>query len=83
MSIDTMLLLNTSKEFQNGFHVPILARRIDIQGEYRCPPLRTDTMYCEYRYPRPSTGTHSCRSAFNAGRKLLNGTIDVHIYQIS
>ncbi|KAL4310279.1 hypothetical protein GQ457_01G023550 [Hibiscus cannabinus] len=35
----------------------------------------------EYRYPIPSIGTLSCRSAFNAGRKLPNGFIDDLIYQ--
>ncbi|KAK8685061.1 hypothetical protein V6N13_041071 [Hibiscus sabdariffa] len=35
----------------------------------------------EYRYPKSSIGTISCRSAFNAGRKLPNGFIDNLIYQ--
>ncbi|KAL4283908.1 hypothetical protein GQ457_16G010550 [Hibiscus cannabinus] len=35
----------------------------------------------EYRYPKSSIDTLSCRSAFNAGRKLLNGSIDDLTYQ--
>ncbi|KAL4379900.1 hypothetical protein GQ457_02G025370 [Hibiscus cannabinus] len=35
----------------------------------------------EYRYPKSSIGTLSCRSAFNAGRKLPNGSIDDLTYQ--
>ncbi|KAL4361590.1 hypothetical protein GQ457_04G015540 [Hibiscus cannabinus] len=31
---------------------------------------------CAYRYCTPHTGTHSCRSAFNAGLKLPNNSID-------
>ncbi|KAL4333615.1 hypothetical protein GQ457_07G012700 [Hibiscus cannabinus] len=36
---------------------------------------------CEYRYPKSSIDTLSCRSAFNASRKLLNGSIDDLTYQ--
>ncbi|KAL4323361.1 hypothetical protein GQ457_11G025560 [Hibiscus cannabinus] len=35
----------------------------------------------EYRYPKSSIDTLSCRSAFNAGRKLPNGSIDDLTYQ--
>ncbi|KAL4309471.1 hypothetical protein GQ457_01G016200 [Hibiscus cannabinus] len=35
----------------------------------------------EYRYAKSSIGTLSCRSAFNAGRKLPNGSIDGLTYQ--
>ncbi|KAL4273095.1 hypothetical protein GQ457_13G015960 [Hibiscus cannabinus] len=34
-----------------------------------------------YRYPNSSIDTLSCRSAFNAGRKLPNGSIDDLTYQ--
>ncbi|KAL4290385.1 hypothetical protein GQ457_14G020670 [Hibiscus cannabinus] len=35
----------------------------------------------EYRYPSSSIDTLSCRSAFIAGRKLPNGSIDDLTYQ--
>ncbi|KAL4323377.1 hypothetical protein GQ457_11G028770 [Hibiscus cannabinus] len=35
----------------------------------------------EYRYPNSSIDTLSCRSAFIAGRKLPNGSIDDLTYQ--
>ncbi|KAL4319009.1 hypothetical protein GQ457_18G013250 [Hibiscus cannabinus] len=37
--------------------------------------------YRWYRYPLSSIDTLSCRSAFNAGRKLPNGSIDDLTYQ--
>ncbi|KAL4367278.1 hypothetical protein GQ457_05G018470 [Hibiscus cannabinus] len=48
---------------------------IDTQGRVSIPPLS------EYRYPLSSIDTLSCRSAFNAGRKLPNGSIDDLTYQ--
>ncbi|KAL4303286.1 hypothetical protein GQ457_10G006130 [Hibiscus cannabinus] len=57
--------------------------------EYRYPTLSIDTLLrfetlqdsSEYRYPLSSIDTLSCRSAFNAGRKLPNGSIDDLTYQ--
>ncbi|KAL4363435.1 hypothetical protein GQ457_04G011980 [Hibiscus cannabinus] len=46
----------------------------NFNTEYRYPSLSI-----EYRYP--SIGTLSCTSAFNAGRKLPNGSIDDLTYQ--
>ncbi|KAL4348915.1 hypothetical protein GQ457_17G014940 [Hibiscus cannabinus] len=43
--------------------------------------FKVESFFCEYRYPKSSIGTLSCRSAFNAGRKLPNGFIDDLTYQ--
>ncbi|KAL4342232.1 hypothetical protein GQ457_08G036270 [Hibiscus cannabinus] len=63
----------------------------NFNTEYRYPSLSIDTMLSfetppefqngEYRYPKSSIDTLSCRSAFNAGRKLPNGSIDDLTYQ--
>ncbi|KAL4283219.1 hypothetical protein GQ457_16G024720 [Hibiscus cannabinus] len=52
--------------------------------EYRYPHMSIDTLLLftgEYRYPKSSIDTLSCRSVFNAGRKLPNGSIDDLTYQ--
>ncbi|KAL4340129.1 hypothetical protein GQ457_08G016950 [Hibiscus cannabinus] len=61
---------------------------VPIPGEitrgYRYPCSGIDT-WCitrgEYRYPISNIDTLSCRSAFIAGRKLPNGSIDDLTYQ--
>ncbi|KAL4301983.1 hypothetical protein GQ457_10G005200 [Hibiscus cannabinus] len=48
------------------------------------PKVSIDTLLFftgEYRYPKSSIDTLCCRSAFNAGRKLPNGSIDDLTYQ--
>ncbi|KAL4347279.1 hypothetical protein GQ457_17G010710 [Hibiscus cannabinus] len=53
-------------------------------SEYRYPTLSIDTLLFftgEYRYPISSIDTLSCKSAFIAGRKLPNGSIDDLTYQ--
>ncbi|KAL4342140.1 hypothetical protein GQ457_08G026230 [Hibiscus cannabinus] len=55
--------------------IPVRFLSIDTQGRVSIPSLS------EYRYPHSSIDTLSCRSAFNAGRKLPNGSIDDLTYQ--
>ncbi|KAL4273839.1 hypothetical protein GQ457_13G026340 [Hibiscus cannabinus] len=58
-----------------NFRIPVRFLSIDTQSWYRYPRPS------EYRYPHSSIDTLSCRSAFNAGRKLPNGSIDDLTYQ--
>ncbi|KAL4376600.1 hypothetical protein GQ457_02G026640 [Hibiscus cannabinus] len=57
------------------FRIPVRFLSIDTQSWYRYPRPS------EYRYPLSSIDTLSCRSAFNAGRKLPNGSIGDLTYQ--
>ncbi|KAL4383612.1 hypothetical protein GQ457_15G010740 [Hibiscus cannabinus] len=64
---------------------------LETTSEYRYQPLGIDTpckihkleyiFTSEYRYSNSSFDTLSCRSAFIAGRKLPNGSIDDLTYQ--
>ncbi|KAL4376155.1 hypothetical protein GQ457_02G024420 [Hibiscus cannabinus] len=57
---------------------------IDTTFRYRYPVMcKTNSRIpvSEYRYPISSIDTLSCRSAFNAGRKLPNGSIYDLTYQ--
>ncbi|KAL4355163.1 hypothetical protein GQ457_06G019690 [Hibiscus cannabinus] len=54
---------------------------IDTTFRYRYPVMCKTNSRIPYRYPISSIDTLSCRSAFNAGRKLPNGSIDDLTYQ--
>ncbi|KAL4361438.1 hypothetical protein GQ457_04G025300 [Hibiscus cannabinus] len=65
--------------FNTEYRYPSLS--IDTLLSFETPPGFQNVFTCEYRYPKSSIGTLSCRSAFNAGRKLPNGSIDDLTYQ--
>ncbi|KAL4382938.1 hypothetical protein GQ457_15G011690 [Hibiscus cannabinus] len=60
-----------------GIDTPCKIQQLEyiFNTEYRYPTMS------EYRYPNSSTDTVSCISAFIAGRKLPNGSIDDLTYQ--
>ncbi|KAL4351273.1 hypothetical protein GQ457_06G010450 [Hibiscus cannabinus] len=76
-----------------GIDTPCKTHKLEYNfyTEYRYPPMSIDTMLRfgtppgfqngEYRYPKSSIDTLCCISAFNAGRKLPNGSIDDLTYQ--
>ncbi|KAL4325646.1 hypothetical protein GQ457_11G000020 [Hibiscus cannabinus] len=69
-----------------GIDTPCKTQQLEyvFNTEYRYPSLSIDTPLLftgEYQYPKSSIDTLCCRSAFIAGRKLPNGSIDDLTYQ--